>query len=393
MKIKRIIVAGSTGSIGSSTVDVVRKNPDLFKIAGLSCNTNWQKMFVQADEFLPEAVAVSVGFENDGVNSHKFLKQESRNYTFKDNIKIYVGTNALVDMVRETKADLVVNGVSGASGLLVSFWTLMSGKDLALANKESIVMAGELLLDMAKKKEREILPIDSEHSAVFNLMRILDRSSIDEIVLTASGGALRDYTTEQLNNVTVADALRHPTWKMGKKITIDSASMANKGLEVIEANKLFSFSPEKLKVVIHPQSIVHSLIRTKDGMLYGQIGKPDMRLPIQNALTYPEIRDTGFSRLFLDDVTLEFRKIDFQKYRMLSLAYSVIEEGGVLPIVYNAANEVAVSMFIDEKIKFVDIPDVVEQSLSKNWQGKALSIEDIMDVDLRARKISKDYIR
>jgi len=390
MKTKKIIVAGSTGSIGKNTLDVIRKNPVFFKVAGLSCNSNWRMMFAQVEEFRPEAIAVSGNFKN---KDYEILEQEIKKTFSGEKVKVYRGPNALIDMIKETNADVVVNGVSGASGLFVSFWALMSGKDLALANKESIVMAGELLLDMAKKKSREILPVDSEHSAVFNLMRILDRSSIDEIVLTASGGAFRDYTIEQLKNVKVADALRHPTWQMGKKITIDSASMANKGLEVIEANKLFSFSPEKLKVVIHPQSIVHSFVRTRDGMLYAQIGKPDMRLPIQNALTYPEIKETGFSRLLLDNVTLDFRKVDFLKYRMLSLAYEVIEHGGVFPIVYNASNEVAVSMFINNRIKFIDIPGVVEQSLSKNWHGEALNIEDIMEVDLRARKISEEYIR
>ncbi len=389
MKRKKIIVVGSTGSIGISTIDVIRKNPAWFEIVGLSCNSNWKKMVNQVEEFHPNSVAVSANIGKD----YSILREEIKKYVSVKKVNIFTGPNALIDMVKETNADIVVNGVAGSAGLFVSFWALMSGKDLALANKESIVMAGELLLDTARKQGRKILPVDSEHSAIFNLMRVIDKKNIDEIVLTASGGAFRDYTIEQLKNVTVADALRHPTWKMGKKITIDSASMANKGLEVIEANKLFSFSPEKLKVVIHPQSIVHSLVRTKDGMLYAQIGKPDMRLPIQNALTYPEIKDAGFSRLLLDNVTLEFRKIDYLKYRMLSLAYQVIEQGGVSPIVYNASNEVAVLLFMQEKINFIDIPKVVEQSLSKNWYKEALSIEDVMEIDLKARKISEDYVK
>ncbi|NOY07573.1 MAG: 1-deoxy-D-xylulose-5-phosphate reductoisomerase [Spirochaetes bacterium] len=387
MKLKRIIIAGSTGSIGTSTLDIVRQRPELFKVVGLSCNRNWEKLLSQIAEFSPEVAAVEQSLSAD---AKKTLESAVRNNHLNTEPVLYMKEQAVAEMVRETGADIVVNGISGSAGLFTSYWALQSGKDLALANKESIVMAGKLLFDLAEKKGRVILPVDSEHSAIFNLMRIIDRKAVDEIVLTASGGAFRDLSIKQLENVTVEDALQHPTWRMGAKITIDSASMANKGLEVIEASRLFDISPERIKVIIHPQSYVHSMIRTRDGMLYAQIGKPDMRLPILNALTYPEIKETGFNRLLLDNINMDFRRVDLEKYRMLALAYDAVTHGGAYPIVYNASNEAAVSMFIKNRIRFIDIPHVVEGSLNRNWPGDTDSLESIMEID--AKMVSEEYI-
>lgn len=368
---KRVLVLGCTGSIGRSTLDIIRSHPDLFTVAGLSAHLNESELLKLSKEFDTGQTALSGAVPRcDAVQYH--------------------GQERLLTFIEETEADIVVNGIAGSDGLLPSIAALQSGKDLALANKETIVMAGNLVRELAEKKERNILPVDSEHSALFFLFKGFNGLSITEIILTASGGAFRDTAAAQLDKVTFRDALKHPTWNMGKKITIDSATLANKGLEVIEAHLLFSVPPESISVVIHPQSRIHSLVRTKEGSLYAQISDPDMRIPIQNALTYPEVIDSSFGRMNLgnspgDCTELTFRSVDEKKYPMLPLAFSAACAGGAAPIVYNAANEIAVNGFIAEHIGYYGIPRVVESTLERNWENLITSFEQIIEIDKRAR--------
>jgi 1-deoxy-D-xylulose-5-phosphate reductoisomerase len=267
-----------------------------------------------------------------------------------------------------------------------------SGKNLALANKETIVMAGRLILPLAAEQGVNILPVDSEHSAVFYLLRNRPRPELEEVILTASGGAFRDFPLEALANVSVRDALRHPNWSMGPKITIDSATMANKALEVIEAGRLFDLTPDRIKVVIHPQSSVHSLIRTVDGSLFAQISKPDMRIPIQNALCYPELSPVGFGRLELENVTLEFLPVDYNRFPLLALGYEAARQDGPLPIVFNAANEVAVAAFIQGEITFDKIARLVETCLAAAWPNLHDNLDDVIFIDAQARALARQSI-
>ena len=371
MNRKKVIILGCTGSIGLNTIDIVRAMPDSFQITALSANTREKELVSLADEFNVENTALTG-------------KSPS-----SDEIS-YSGQDSLEKLIKETDADIVVNGVAGSEGLKPSIVSLETGKDLALANKETIVMAGGLINKLAEKYSCTIIPVDSEHSAIFHLIKGQKKEHVKEIVITASGGAFRDLSKEELKNVSLEDALKHPNWSMGQKITIDSASMANKGLEVIEAHQLFHVGLENIKVLIHPQSMVHSLIRTKEGSLYAQISKPDMRIPIQNALTYPKIGPQLFGNLDLDDVSLEFKKPDFEKYRMLYLAFKAAESGEGYNIAYNAANEVAVAAFINKKINFIDIPLITEKTLSHNWIKKAECFNDVFETDNISRKIAEE---
>jgi 1-deoxy-D-xylulose-5-phosphate reductoisomerase len=296
-------------------------------------------------------------------------------------------------MIGEVGADMVLNGISGSSGLLPSLKAVEAGRDIALANKETIVMAGPLILDLARKKKVRILPIDSEHSAVFNLMRFCRQNDIDEIILTASGGAFRDLSKKEMEDVKPEDALRHPTWKMGPKITIDSATMANKGLEVIEAMHLFNKNVEKIKVVIHPQSIVHAMVRTRDGSLYTQLSEPDMRVPIQNAMSYPDVLPCGYANLDLASQTLTFLPWDKDKYPMLSLAYEAARVGGSAPILYNAANEEAVEAFTSQRVKFTSIAKIVKVVMDTRPVKRVSGIEEILAEDRETREATKRIIK
>lgn len=371
---KRIIVLGSTGSIGTSTLDVVRNRRDLFRVVGLSAHTQSDVLLEQAREFGVSALALS--------GSAGRIPERVR----------YHGEAGLLEMIRETEAEIVVNGVAGAKGLLPSVAALESGKDLALANKETMVMAGALVRALAERRGRAIVPVDSEHSGVFHLLRGRDRSTVEEIVLTASGGAFRDRSAGELAHVTPAEALAHPTWKMGAKITIDSATMANKGLEVIEAFELFGLPLERITVLIHPQSSVHALVRTLDGSLYAQIGSPDMRVPIQNALTYPQTVPCPFGRLELAGRTLTFFEPDAVKYRMLPLAYRAAGAGGTAPLAYNAANEVAVQAFVDGRIRYLEIPRMVERVLEAETHPAAESFEEVLERDREVRRTAERMI-
>lgn len=370
---KKVIVLGSTGSIGISTLDVIASMPDRFEVVGLSAYGNESALLAQAELF---------GTDNTALSGRRPANPRIRR-SLED---------GLLGMIRETEADIVVNGISGAAGFLPSIASLESGRTLALANKETLVMAGDLIKILASKKNVSIIPVDSEHSAIFQMFHKFGSASISGVLLTASGGAFRDLPKEKLARVGPEDALRHPTWNMGKKITIDSASLANKGLEVIEAHHLFDMPPEKIRVLIHPQSYVHSLIETLEGSMYAQIGRPDMRIPILNALTYPEPVSYEPGRFNLAGMNLSFSEPDFDKYPMLSLAYDALRRGGSYPLVYNAANEVAVQAFIDGVISFPGIGELVSRTLDSVSWPEFSAVEEVLLLDKRARLSALRFI-
>ncbi len=360
---KKILILGCTGSIGSQTVDIVRKMGDRFKIVGLCAGHNKDAL----DALCAEFNCPGTLFSKEGIDGIKKL-------------------------VQTCKADMAVNGIAGAAGLEPSAIVLENGIDLALANKETVVMAWPIIKALAKKNSASIIPVDSEHSAVFNLIHQSRKENIDEIVITASGGPFREYTDEQLKTVSVEQALKHPTWNMGKKITIDSATLANKGLEVIEACRLFDMPAEKVKVVVHPQSLIHSLVRTNDGMLYAQISNPDMRHPIFGALVWPEIAHNYLEPFNLAGHEMTFYPPRFDAFPMLSLAYECAKKNKSYTIAYNAANEIAVAAFIDKKCGFTDIPKIVEKVLEKDWSQEADSLDTIFAIDQKARNIAQELI-
>jgi 1-deoxy-D-xylulose-5-phosphate reductoisomerase len=371
---KKIIILGSTGSIGLSTLDVIGSLPDLFQAEGLSAHSSEQVLLDQAARY---------GVRNLALSGSGGAGPQIR----------YKGEAGLLRMIEETDADIVVNGIAGAAGFLPSIRALESGKHLALANKETLVMAGDLVKALAVKNSLSIIPVDSEHSAIFQMFHKFGPESIDNVILTASGGAFRDLPKDSLSTVTPEDALRHPTWSMGKKITIDSASLANKGLEVIEAHHLFGMPAERIKVLVHPQSYVHSFIETKDGSLYAQMGKPDMRIPILNALSYPRVTPYPQGKFSLAGINLSFTEPDLEKYPMLPLAYSTLRLHGAFPLVYNAANEIAVEAFIGRRISFTGIAELTSRTIeAKKWPARLSSVEEVLHTDSDARWAARGLI-
>jgi len=354
---KKVSVLGSTGSIGKNTLEVVKALDPAFDVVALACRSSVAELAQQAREFAPVAVAVAGSPDS----------QAERELEKIQDTRVYRGEQGLLQMLADTKADLVVNGISGARGLLPSLRTLQQGIDLALANKETVVMAGGLVTELARRNGSKLLPVDSEHHALFCLLQGRNPEDVQEIILTASGGAFRELSGEQLKDVRVEDALTHPNWNMGAKITVDSATMANKGLEVIEAHHLFDIPVSAIKVLIHPQSYVHSLIRMTDGFIYAQLSQPDMRLPIQNALTYPDFQPSCVEAFDLAGRSLSFEPVDPKKYRMLTLAYGAAER------------------FLRRDISFLDIAQAVEQVMQADWQTPVLEIEEILEVDRQAR--------
>ena len=354
---KKVLVLGCTGSIGSQTLDIIRHNPDRFSVAGLSCNSNRKKL----DALCKEFKAPGSLFSSEGIKG-------------------------LSSLIKNSGADIAVNGIAGSAGLLPSVCVIENRIPLALANKETVVMAWDIVKSLAQKNSVPVIPVDSEHSAVFCLINQAQKKNVSEIVITASGGPFRTYSREQLKTVTLQQALKHPTWSMGPKITVDSASLANKGLEVIEACRLFDMKPDRVTVVVHPQSLVHSLIRTTDGMLYAQISDPDMRHPIQNALTWPDMSPSYLEPFSLAGHDMSFFQPRTSDFKMLPLAYSAAEKGASYTIAYNAANEVAVSLFMQDKIGFLDIASLVEEVLGDDWTFTPKTIEEVMQADSRARQ-------
>jgi 1-deoxy-D-xylulose-5-phosphate reductoisomerase len=392
---KKVALLGATGSIGKSTLDVLRRGKNVFEAVLFSSHTDSVGLAALGAEFPDAALALSSAPLSSAPLSGAERGDGCR----------YFGSEGLLRAIAGCGADIVVNGIAGAAGLAPSIAALEAGMDLALANKETIVMAGPLVRALAEARKVRILPVDSEHSAIFNLLEAHGRDNLATILLTASGGPFRTYTPEQLARVRPRDALRHPTWNMGAKITIDSASMANKGLEVIEAARLFDIPATAatgavvtgavvtaaIQVVVHPQSVVHSMISLRDGSIYAQVSRPDMRLPIQNALYYPENAPSGFEPLDFTQLTLSFEKPDGQKFPMLPLAYQALNAGDLYPVAYNAANEVAVAAFLVEQIRFPDIARVVATTLEQNWDGK-LELDAIREIDSRARSVAKSCV-
>ncbi len=361
---KRVLVLGATGSIGTNTLNIINYMPQDFVLCGVQAHNNKEKLLEIAEK----------------ANCPYLLTSE-------DNSE-----QAFKDLIEKAKPDIVVNGISGAPGLMPSKVVLENGIDLALANKETIVMAGSLIKELAHDNGAKILPVDSEHSAIFNLIQNIGKEKVSKIIITASGGPFRTLTKAELEQVTVEQALNHPTWQMGKKITVDSATLANKGLEVIEASQLFDAPAEKIEVVVHPQSLVHSLVQTNDGMLYAQISEPDMKHPIFNALTWPENKENYLEPFNLFDKTMTFFKPRLQDFPMLSYAFECVKFGKAYPIAFNAANEVAVNAFLQEKLSFQAISRVVRSVMDKNWNHKVKSFKDVFAADEEARKYAAELI-
>jgi 1-deoxy-D-xylulose-5-phosphate reductoisomerase len=364
---KRIAVLGATGSIGKNSLDVISRNKDDFEVVLLSAHSSRRELDNLKKKW-PSAVCVLSG---EGASPGG-------------------GKEKLIQAIKSVRADITINGICGSAGLEPSLAAIESGSNLALANKETIVMAGKLAFRLAEEKNVKIIPVDSEHSAIFNLLEA--HGSAEEIILTASGGPFRKLSLKEMENVSAQDALAHPTWKMGPKISIDSASMANKGLEIIEACVLFDMPPEKIKVVIHPQSIVHSMVRLSNGVINAQLSKPDMRHPIHDALYWPRTVPSSLDALSFDSLTLEFEKPDSQKFPMLTLAWEAASRGGLYPCAYNAANEEAAAAFINRRIGFLDIPKVTNYVLAEDWSAACLDKESVLKADADARLRAVSYI-
>lgn len=378
---KRVILLGSTGSIGQSTLAVVENLADELELVGIAAGSQIKPLLDQIRRFRPTAAAVADPGAAAG------LAQGLQDSGLSGSTKLYSGPEGLLRLVEETEAEVVVGAISGAAGLPASIRALETGKDLALANKESMVCAGAILNRIARDRGRMIIPVDSEHSAIYQSLRSGRPEEVRSIILTASGGPFRTATPERLASVTPADALKHPTWRMGAKITIDSATLMNKALEIIEARWLFDLPPEKIRVVIHPQSIIHSLVEFVDGSLICQLGPPDMKIPIQYALTHPCRRPLPVERLDLVRVgSLLFEAPDPVRFPSLRLAYKVLGMGGTAAAAFNAANEVAVELFLKGQIGFLRIFDLVERILSAHNVVADPSLEDILRADRWARE-------
>jgi len=352
---RHIAILGSTGSIGKQALEVIAAHPDVFVVEVLTSNNNADLLIEQAKKFQPNAVVI--------VDESKY--QYVKNALEKELVKVYTGKESLSQVVSMEDIDIVLTALVGYAGLQPTLKAIEAGKTIALANKETLVVAGELVTTKAREQGVNILPVDSEHSAIFQCLIGEWHNPIEKIILTASGGPFRGKDAEFIKTITKAQALNHPNWKMGNKITIDSATLMNKGLEVIEARWLFNLKPEQIDVVVHPQSIIHSMVQFKDGSIKAQMGLPDMRLPIQFALGYPARLPSDFPRLDFDKLhTLTFEKPDIKTFRNLGLAYEALKNGGNMPCIVNAANEIAVEAFLNERISFTKISDIIEQSMN-----------------------------
>lgn len=391
MAVKQVVILGSTGSIGVNTLDVIRNHPDRFKVVALTAGKQIEKLAEQCAEFKPVIAVVS---DANGAASLGKLLLEKQVKT-----QVLYGPDALVAAVTESNCDTVMAAIVGAAGLVPALAAAKAGKRVLLANKEALVMSGDLFMQAMKQGDGELLPIDSEHNAIFQCLPNQFSKNpnpslgVEELWLTASGGPFRNTPLEQLANITPEQACAHPNWVMGRKISVDSATMMNKGLEVIEAFWLFGLSLEKIKVLIHPQSVVHSMVRYRDGSVLAQLGQPDMRTPIAYGLAWPERIDAGVAPLSLTQLAaLSFSEPDLDRFPCLSLAFAAAKSGGIAPTVLNAANEVAVAAFLDEGLPYLRIPEVVEKTLSAIPVANADSLEFILDADTRARNLAREFI-
>ena len=376
---KNIAILGSTGSIGTQTLDVIRANKDKFDVFALTANNNLDLLIEQACEFQPEVVAIA----NEKLYIQ--LKEALANQP----IKVFAGKDAIAQIVEMEPIDIVLTAMVGYSGLQPTIQAIRARKTIALANKETLVVAGEIICELANEYRTPILPVDSEHSAIFQCLAGEGNNPIEKLILTASGGPFRTKTQKELETVTSAQALKHPNWDMGAKITIDSASMMNKGFEVIEAKWLFGVTPAQIDVVVHPQSIIHSMVQFTDGSVKAQMGVPDMRLPIQYAFTYPERIHSEFPRLdFMTYPELTFEKPDTKRFRNLALAYLAMEMGGNMPCILNAANEIVVAAFLKDKIGFLQMSDIIERVMQKATFIKKPVYDDYVLTDEQARRLT-----
>jgi 1-deoxy-D-xylulose-5-phosphate reductoisomerase len=381
---KGIAILGATGSIGTQALDVIRAFPTKFEAIVLTCGSNATLLVKQALEFKPKAVVVTDSLQ------YSYVQDALKGH----DIAVLFGEAGLVEVVQYEDVNVVLNAIVGSAGLKPTVKAIQSKKDIALANKETLVVAGELIMALVKEYGVRMLPVDSEHSAIFQCLAGEEHNPIEKIYITASGGPFRGKKRADLLAVTKAEALKHPNWSMGAKITIDSASLMNKGLEVIEAKWLFNLSIDQVDVIVHPQSIVHSLVQFQDGSMKAQMGVPDMKLPIQYALTYPARFENSFERFnFMDYPTLSFEKADMETFRNLALAYESLRAGGNRSCVLNAANEVVVDAFLKDQVGFLEMSDIIEQTLGKVEFIATPTLDDYLETDRVARLITKEIIK
>jgi 1-deoxy-D-xylulose-5-phosphate reductoisomerase len=379
---KRVTILGSTGSIGRNALNVIDNCEDQFSVIGLSANRNSQLLVEQAKKYQPKFVSI---IDSEGAD---YVEQKLRSF----DVIILKGREGLLELASYENNDLLLNALVGTSGMEPTINAIRSKVDVALSNKESLVMAGSIINELATRNGVKIFPVDSEHSAIWQCLAGEDSKEINKIILTGSGGPFRTLPIEMFNTITLDQALNHPNWDMGNKITIDSATMMNKGLEVIEAYWLFNLPPEKIEIVIHPQSIIHSMVEFKDKSIKAQLGLPDMKIPIQYALTYPSHHETNWEELDLTEInTLTFEKPDFTKFPCMKLAFEVLDLGGTAPAVLNVANEQAVYRFLNKEISFKEIPIIIEMACEKHENVSAPSLDEILNIEIWATNFVKSY--
>ena len=380
---RQIAILGSTGSIGTQTLQVVEEHPECFEVYAITANTRVDELIAQARKFMPEAVVIA------DETKYQKLKEALDDLP----IKIYAGYEAICQIVESGPIDIVVTAMVGFSGLRPTINAIKAGKAIALANKETMVVAGELINALAMEYKTPILPVDSEHSAIFQCLAGEMHNKVEKLILTASGGPFRTFTKEQLEHVTKEQALKHPNWSMGAKITIDSASMMNKGFEVMEAKWLFGVGAQNIEVVVHPQSVIHSMVQFEDGAIKAQLGTPDMRLPIMYALTYPSRLPSSFGRLDWNNIReFTFEKPDLELFPNLRLAYEALAKGGNIPCVVNAANEICVAAFLNDRVKFTDMPRLIERAMNEATYILKPTLDDYLETDKEIRRRVEEWI-
>jgi len=380
---RRIAILGSTGSIGTQALEVIEQHPSLFEAEVLTAGQNAELLVKQAIKFQPNVVVIG----ND--EKYSWVSEQLSDHP----IKVYAGAEALAQVGAMSTVDMVLVALVGFSGLVPTFRAIEAGKPIALANKETLVVAGDLVMELARKKGVPLLPVDSEHSAIFQCLSGEAENKLEKIILTASGGPFRGRNVDFLRKVTRCQALNHPNWKMGDKITIDSASLMNKGFEAIEAKWLFDLKPDQIEIVVHPQSIIHSMVQFADGSIKAQMGLPDMKLPIQYAMGYPKRLENDFPRFnFVDYPNLSFEKADIEVFRNLSLAFGAMTKGGNMPCILNAANEVAVDAFLKTRIGFVEMSSVIEQTMQQTSFVKHPGLDDYLETDKEARRVALEMV-
>lgn len=383
MKKKQIAILGSTGSIGRQTLEVIEAHSDLYEVYALTANRSWELLVEQARKFLPDSVVIA------DESLYGNVKEALAGLP----VKVYAGADAMAQIVESSVIDIVVTALVGFAGLRPTVHAIKAGKTIALANKETLVVAGELVTELVEEYKTAIMPVDSEHSAIFQCLSGEVGNEIEKLLLTASGGPFLHKTLEELQYVTKAEALHHPNWSMGAKITIDSASMMNKGFEVIEAKWLFGVNPDKIEVVVHPQSIIHSLVQFADGTVKAQLGQPDMRMPIQYALSYPDRLHSDFDRLdFFTCGNLTFERPDTEKFRNLTFAFEAMKCGGNMPCILNAANEVVVSAFLHDRIGFLEMSNIIERVMNSAQFVRKPSLDDYFETDRETRILTENII-